>query len=364
MLITSSLYGHASSAQDAVAALAANGLHLAAAALWIGGLVQFITIIGPVRRTFTPAAPVLNTLVGYFSNFARVAVTILLITGFYSAWLQVGAVKGLTTTTYGRALLVKLILIVPLLGTAGINLAFTYRGLQAGQEIWGSRLRGLVGAEIFLATGVLAAVGVMISTPPARGVLALRAAASATSQPNAIEDVTTANGLTAHLQISPGWVGDNVFVITLSDQNGNPVEDVSLVRLRFQSQSENLGQSELRPARQENGAFTASGSNLSLPGTWRIRMTVQRPDQYDTVLDFTPSLNLPPSSSSAPLIDVNTPLPHRTLILQLTGLLALGAAGFFVGSRHWRPNGEGLLVTGLALIGIVFVLSGALGIIP
>jgi hypothetical protein len=35
-----------------------------------------------------------------------------------------------------------------------------------------------------------------------------------------------------------------------------------------------------------------------------------------------------------------------------------------VGSRHWRPNGEGLLVTGLALIGIVFVLSGALGIIP
>jgi copper transport protein len=362
MLITSSLVSHASSAQDVVAAVAAEGLHLVAAALWFGGLVQFINVIGPVRRHFTPAAPVLSTLIGYFSNFARVAVAILLLTGFYTAWVQIGDVKGLFTTTYGQALLVKLMLIGPLLGIAGINLVFTHRGLQSGREIWGSRLRGLVGAEVFLATGVLAAVGVMISAPPTRGVLALRAAAAANPNPTAIDDTATADDLTVHLHIAPGWVGDNTFVLSLSDPDGNPVEDASLIRLRFQSQTENVGQSELRPTHQGSGVYAVSGSNLSLPGSWRIRMTVQRPHQYDVVVDFSPNLRLPPPSTTTPMINANAPLRFRTLILLSTGFLALGIAGFHLGRGRWRMNGSGLLLAGLGILGIILVVSGTLAV--
>ena len=107
----------------------------------------------------TPSTPVLSRIVGCFSDSARIAVVGLAVTGLYAGWLQVGSLDGLLTTLYGRALLIKLILILPLLVIAGMNLLWTHRRLQAGEKVWAGYLRGLVGAEIILITGILIAVG-------------------------------------------------------------------------------------------------------------------------------------------------------------------------------------------------------------
>src|SRR4029450_11879823 len=92
--------------------------HLLMTALWVGGLVQVFAMIGPLRKEVSPAASSLGVFVGPFSNYARVAVVGLLLTGFYAAWLQVGTIEALLTTLYGQALLVKLILLLAPLGVA------------------------------------------------------------------------------------------------------------------------------------------------------------------------------------------------------------------------------------------------------
>lgn len=295
LLLTNSLYSHASAAPDSLSAVIGDWLHLALTALWVGGLVQFLNVIVGLWPRRSAELPVLSALVGHFSNYARIAVAGLFVTGLYAAWLQVGTLDGLLTTLYGQVLLLKLILIVPLLVLAALNLVLTQRGLGAGQPIWAGRLRGLVGLEIILTLGVLAAVGALTSIRPARSNLQQRAATDTLPPQNPISNMRIADDTHIRLLISPGWVGNNTFTLSLADLSGQPISDASLIRLRFDGQDTSLGQSELRMEAKGDGVYTVSGANLSLPGNWRIRTSIERPGKYDTVLDFTVSMTpVPP----------------------------------------------------------------------
>ena len=56
-----------------------------------------------------------------FSTLGLSAVVVLIATGVYAVLQQVGSVPALVGTTYGRWLLLKLVLLVPLLGVAYRN---------------------------------------------------------------------------------------------------------------------------------------------------------------------------------------------------------------------------------------------------
>ncbi len=362
ILLTNSLYSHANAAPDTLPAVLGDWLHLAFSALWVGSLMQFFNVLAWRRND--AAMPILSTLVGHFSNFARVAVAGLFVTGLYTAWLQVGSVEGLLTTLYGQALFIKLILILPLLAIAAINLTLTHRGLKAGQPIWAGRLRGLVGAEVALTISILAAVGAMTSLNTPRNVLAQRAAAALPPPvENPISDMRMTEDLHIMFDISPGWSGENTFTLSLSDHGGQPITDASLIRLRFDNQTQDLGQSELHLTNQGGGLYSASGANLSIPGDWRIRTTIKRLDQYDVVVDFNPTLQAAPPLPAAPQ---SVPLPDRLPALLLTGLAAVGIGGFFIGHRVGQRrllSGAGLLASGLMMIGLVFLGAATLSLV-
>jgi copper transport protein len=356
LLLTQSLFSHASSAQDAVASIAGDWLHLTAVALWVGGLAQFVNIISPVRQRLNTQP--LAVLVGHFSNYARVAVAAILASGFYSAWLLVGTVEGLLTTVYGRALLVKLILVVPLLSLGAVNLLVTRRELKAGNAIWGTRLRALVSTELALAVIIMAAVGIMTAIAPARNIIALRVAAQFTLEPTPFYDSYYFEESQIHidLEISPGWVGENSFKLRIYTHTGDPITDASLIRLRFEALSENLGESELRPEHQGEGVYLARGTNLSLPGEWRIRVTLQRPGQYDTVVDYTPQIEAAPVST--PEIDPTPPLQVRLVWLLLTGVALLVFGGLAASEGGLQQVRSRLLAAPLLIVGTVFVFYG------
>jgi copper transport protein len=362
ILLTNSLFSHAAGAQDSTPAIAADWLHLIASSLWIGGLIQFIGVIGVARRYMSSSTSVVSTLVGYFSNFARVTVAILVITGLYATWLQVGSIDGLLTTLYGQSLLIKLILFTPLLGIAGVNLWITHRELKSGNQAWIQRLRGLIGAEITLTIAILGAVGAMTAISPSRSTLAVRASTPPPPLPSPIIDTKTVDDLNVRLEITPGWIGKNTFNVTLTDLADQPVTDASRIRLRFNSISQNVGESELRPEHVTGGLYSTSGDNLSLTGEWRLRITIQRPDKFDTVVDFHPQLSLPPAPPKITLVDPNPPLSERIVALIIMGLLALTVGGFFIGQNRARlMSGAGLLAAGLLLLGIIFIIGGVMG---
>lgn len=359
ILLTQSLFSHGSATQDATAAIVGDWLHFLAATLWIGGLVAFLVVLVIRRGAWAITAESCGHLVAAFSNYARVAVLALVVSGIYAAWLDVGSVDALLTTVYGRALLLKLILFLPLLGLAAVNLLVTSRRLKSGDRVWVGRLRVLVGLEIVLTVAILGFVAVMTSGSPARFVQAanIAAAQAAAARPKPFTDVKTVDDLHVHLSISPGVVGENTFSLMLMDDGGKAVT-ASLIRMRFDNLDQSLGQSELRPTAQPDGSYSIRGANLSVPGNWRIRLTIQRPDKFDSVVDFTPQIVAAPMIMAAPPNDTLSDNARMWATL-LTGiaLLALGGAAM-LRRNPTVTNGAWLLGAAMIAGGFIFAATG------
>lgn len=137
----------------------ADWLHVAAASVWLGGLLGFpLVLLGPLRAVPERRRAKLRwRLVRRFSRVATLAVMALVVTGLYATLLHVPDVEGLLYTPYGRALLIKLGLSVLLLAAGGVNLILKGRG-PFGRT---------VSAELVLALCVLVATGFLSSLPPA-----------------------------------------------------------------------------------------------------------------------------------------------------------------------------------------------------
>ena len=102
----------------------ADSAHIAAARTWIGGLA-FLTaallLAGTARWTLA------TTAVPRFSRIAVVAVAVVIAGGIVNAYLQVRSWSALWETTYGRLLLAKIALLLPLLGLGALNNRYAVR---------------------------------------------------------------------------------------------------------------------------------------------------------------------------------------------------------------------------------------------
>jgi copper transport protein len=95
-------YDHSSVGAQVPLALATDVLHLTAAALWAGGLVMLVAFV--LRRPTTQAAV---ASVPRFSSIALGCVAVIVGTGAYMAWREVGSLGPLTGTTYGWLVVAK-----------------------------------------------------------------------------------------------------------------------------------------------------------------------------------------------------------------------------------------------------------------
>ncbi|MGH2396432.1 MAG: copper resistance CopC/CopD family protein [bacterium] len=140
--------------------------HLVASAAWIGGLVPLGLVL--VRTSPSDRSDLARRIVPRFSQIAGWSLLILVVTGIYASWLHVPALRAFVATLYGRALLVKFLLVAPLVALGAVN-HFIHRPRieqGAGGETRRKFLRS-VRAETILGAGVLLAVAVLTITPPA-----------------------------------------------------------------------------------------------------------------------------------------------------------------------------------------------------
>jgi copper transport protein len=161
LLMTLTQQSHAA-AEGRLLPFAADWLHVAAASVWVGGLLGFpILLIGPLRAMPDDTrVKLLDRTVRRFSNVATVAVMSLIITGLYAILLHVPSLSTLVDTPYGRALTMKLGLLVPLLAAGGINLVARGRGPFVR----------VVRFELILAVFIFVATGFLTTLPPASAV--------------------------------------------------------------------------------------------------------------------------------------------------------------------------------------------------
>jgi putative copper resistance protein D len=167
------LAGHAAAVEpDTGRALINDAMHLVAAGVWIGGLWPLAVLLrGASTSAGADARPYAVLVARRFSKCALVAMLVLLGSGVLNAALFVGDVAGLVGTSYGRWLLVKLVILTPILVLAWINRrtlpALSHDGETVGRPAM-RRLATFVTIEGVLALGLLVVVAVLVGTPPAR----------------------------------------------------------------------------------------------------------------------------------------------------------------------------------------------------
>jgi putative copper resistance protein D len=165
--------GHAAAVEpETAAAVTTDLVHLLAAGIWLGALPALgALLLAASREAGADARPFAVLAVRRFSRLALVSVVTLAVTGVLHALRFVPNVAGLVGTQYGRLLLTKLTLILPILGLAWINRRRLVPALAGDGETVGRpamrQLARCVLAEAGLGALILAVVAGMSLMPPA-----------------------------------------------------------------------------------------------------------------------------------------------------------------------------------------------------
>lgn len=261
LLATPGLSGHAASGDLRMLALPTDAVHMAAAAVWLGGLaLLLVCVLGPG----TPDAALVATR---FSRVALWAVAVLVVTGSFQSWRQVRELDALTGTNYGRSLMVKLGLFAGLVGLAALSRALVRRRGAANGGGGGATplaaLRKTVLAEVVVALAVLAATAVLVNNVPARAALA---------QP--VTKELQVGRVLVDLTIDPAKAGPATIHLYSLTPEGQPLEvEEATVSLRLPRQG--IGPLVVPLSKAGPGHYAAYAFDIPVAGQWDVDVSVR-----------------------------------------------------------------------------------------
>ncbi|WP_414168551.1 FixH family protein [Streptoverticillium reticulum] len=321
---TWALAEHASQGLQAWLAMPVDIVHLLGVAVWLGGLTALLA-------TLWSGESVRRAEAQRFSRLAFVSVCVLVATGLYQSWRQVGSWDALTDTEYGRWLLVKVGLVAVVVAVAFVSRRWTgrltderpepkkaavkpkastvqsaaspERAAQLARQraalakAAGKRerdadtvrtgLRRAVLAETAVAAVLLAVTTVLTGTQPGRAETEQRQAGSAESSAPASAgpaevtipyDTGGPNGRgTAVITVGPARAGANTVDVRLTDASGRPA-DVPELNVSFTEKDKAIGPLRTALQRQSAGRWQATGFQLPMAGTWQLTLTVRTSD--------------------------------------------------------------------------------------
>jgi copper transport protein len=260
--ITPALSGHAR-VEGALAVLS-DAVHVAAAGIWAGGLafLALLLVEAGGDRWLLAASTVPR-----FSLLALASVAALVASGLVSGFFEVGSVTALWETTYGRLLLVKVGLLLPLLALGAFNNRVSVPALRAAAA--GPELRRRFSRAVALELGVMVAiVGVtaaLVAEPPAK---AQGTGGSVTREGEIGPFLYT-------LTAEPARVGRNELHTYLLEPTGQPAE-VDEIRLAATLTEPDVGPLSLKATPAGPGHVVVTAGELPLAGDWTFQLDVRR----------------------------------------------------------------------------------------
>jgi copper transport protein len=156
--------GHASEAPLAPLSVALDAVHLTAVSIWIGGLACLAPVLLRAPRALGSEA------VARFSRLALYSIGAIGVTGIARAAGELSAPGQLFTTGYGRSLLLKSSLLVPVLVLARRN-RDAVGALSRGRAPTAARLRAIVRRvemELAIASSIILVAAILVAQVPGR----------------------------------------------------------------------------------------------------------------------------------------------------------------------------------------------------
>jgi copper transport protein len=258
------LSGHPPDSNAPVLTVIADAAHVTSVAVWLGGLVMLAAFV--LRRANDEE---LDVILPVWSNWAALAVTVLVLAGTAQALIEVVTLNALLHTTYGKLLMLKIGLLAVVLAVAAASRQLVRRKAQ-GVPL----LRRTVLVEVIGAVLVLGLASALVQTAPARTAVA---SAPADAPDRGIFSTTLNSKLyQLQLDIQPAKVGPNEVHLYAYTPVGAPLT------VQEWKVSAALPAKDIAPVDVPTIRLTdthASGSvTLLQPGTWQFNFTLRISD--------------------------------------------------------------------------------------
>lgn len=271
MFVAKAFMGHAAAAELESVAIASDFLHLAAASLWLGGLLALAFLL-PAYGARQPDPAVRKQLywatIQRFSLTGAVCVVLILASGLYGIKIYTPSLASLFTSIYGQTMLAKIVLFI-------IMLVFALTGFLKGR-----RKNRELGPSVWIEFGV------GIITLVVAAVLSNLPTALSNPGPVHLKDVTR-SGYTVMIDISPNIMGKNEFTVTVQDPDGKPVMGIEQASLKLTSREMEMGTLEINMT--GNSSPVTKQDLITMAGRWEIKYHVllKTLDSLDGIVGFT-----------------------------------------------------------------------------
>lgn len=287
LVLVPALSGHGSTQSPVVLLFPTNVVHVAAMAIWLGGLAGLLFVVPRGTRELEPAdrGHLLAATLARFSEVALVAVGAILLTGLIQAYVYVRHLDALIDTGYGRAVLAKFLLLLAVIAIGAYNRRRSVPNLNriaAGGEApgrGGVLLRRALRGEVALLIIVLGVTAALASYAPP---------VSAQSGPFSSDQ--TVGPLQVELTVDPARVGANQVHVYLFDaRTGAPFSKAKELKATATLPAKSIGPLPLEPQLSGPGHYTIPGALLNVAGDWKLVLAV-RVSAFD---EYTETVEVP-----------------------------------------------------------------------
>jgi copper transport protein len=196
-LATWPLTGHPTASPVAGVSVVVDAIHLAAASVWLGGLVMLGVFL--LRKANERE---LGAILPIWSRWAATAVTALILAGVVQALIEVSSISGLVNSTYGRLILVKVGLVGVVLAVAFFSRRVVKQRTAEGKPL---RLRRLVFAELAVTAVIIGVTSALVQIAPPRTAEAVESGPVDTT----VTKTLTSGTMALQVDIFPAAVGNN-----------------------------------------------------------------------------------------------------------------------------------------------------------
>ncbi len=290
VLLVPGISGHAAQTSPRAWSILFDWSHLSAGSVWVGGLIGMLVLWSSLPAAQRIAGLVVS--VPRFSNVAFVSVNVLIASGVAAAIVHLPTLSSLWETSYGKAILWKVGLLLVAMLIAAVNLVWTRPRLQASAgdrpdvgPATATLLRRLVGTEVVLVSAIVFAAAVLSSLPPPAKALGNLGGTPIRVGPGPVSKTFERNGYDVQATITPNRAAQpNTFTLSLT-KDGKPVTGAN-VTTTFAMLDMEMGQQAYAFKEVRPGVFRHSAPALVMVGHWGITSHVEPPGgkPFDVVL--------------------------------------------------------------------------------
>jgi copper transport protein len=272
--------GHTRSAQPRALMMVFDLTHLAAGAVWIGGIAGLVLAF---RASLDPVP--LGATVRRFSTAAVIAVVVVGAAGVGMSWIVLPSWSDLTATGYGLALITKVALVAIVVALGAYNRRRLVPAVSAGAAAAAGarrRLGQVVVAELAILLAVVGVTAVLVARSPVSSALEPVPAAAPGTQ-----EVELSGGAgTASISVSPARTGSNQILLELRDANGQPLEPLNPPTVELTEPVLDVGPLAPLVHPMSDSVYHVI-ADIPLPGTWELVVKVRISD-FESVTATTP----------------------------------------------------------------------------